>query len=411
MKIKTLLLGSAAVLSVVGAARAADTTPAPAPARAVVAAPAVKPVAYVTVCDAFGLGYFYIPGQMATCFRLQGQIQFSINFHTRDTEGPYATTTSPHEAGWDSQAQGQLTFTAKRMTDHGDLTGVIRMVGLSSNSQNIAVAQLKGGSCVGGGSLNCRVPVDRYVQMDRAFITYGGLEVGYDNSAYGIGTTKQMTFSWDIGSVTARLGFDDPRDRWGSRLPRYYWMPDVIGSLNGDLPVKGRGNWGLSVGLANIQQWPTALTGTGGVPTASTDAAAAGTLPTFMAWGVSGRIQLNTNAIAKGDQLTFSGTVGTGCAFISNNCGQNTLSTGLTMYQVIAQFRHVFTPNLNSTWQIRYTDPNPRATITDAQAQVTWTPINVGGFSMQNQLTANTTLFNGTPPVVLSGQIRFQLQY
>ena len=100
MKIKTLLLGSAAVLSAVGAAQAADTTPAPAPARpaAVVAAPAVKPVAYVTVCDAFGLGYFYIPGQMATCFRLQGQIQFSINFHTRDTGGPWATTTSPHEA-------------------------------------------------------------------------------------------------------------------------------------------------------------------------------------------------------------------------------------------------------------------------------------------------------------------------
>jgi hypothetical protein len=368
----------------------------------------VKPVAYVTVCDAFGLGYFYIPGQMNTCFRLQGQIRYDINFHERDTVGPWATTTSPHFSQWDSQAQGQLTFTARRMTDHGDLIGVVRVVATSNNNSTIQLAT----GAVGGGApapctvskgvgAYCRVPSDRYMQMDRAYIQYGGLEVGYNSSAYGSGTTKHVNFSWELGGHDFTLGFDDPRDRWGSRLPGYYWMPDVIASLSGDLPAKGRGTWGISGGLAEVQ-----------IP----NQAAGNNLPGLV-WGVSARTTINTPAIGKGDQLTISGTVGTGCAFVQDNCGSGTATTGAVMYQAIAQFRHVFTPNLNTQWRLRYTDPNPADPRTDLQAQLTWTPLNVGGFSMQNQLTANSTLFGydtddfTRPPLELEGQIRFQLQY
>ena len=51
MKLKTLLLGSAATLIAVSGAQAAD---------AVVAEP--EPVDYVKVCDMYGAGFFYIPG-------------------------------------------------------------------------------------------------------------------------------------------------------------------------------------------------------------------------------------------------------------------------------------------------------------------------------------------------------------
>ncbi len=414
MKIRTVLLGSSAVLAMVGTAHAQA-------ARTAAPAQAVKAPNYVTVCDAFGLGYMYLPGQAATCFRLQGQIQFTINFHTRDTVGPYATTTSAHDAGWDSIAQGQLTFTAKRMTDRGDLTGVVRVVGQSSNSQSIQVAQGGANAC----TAPCRIPSDRYVQMDRAYIQWGGMEFGYDSSTYGIGTSKQVAFGWDLNGVTAKFAVEDPRDRWGSRLPRYFWMPDVVASLTGDLPKKGRGNWGFSAGVGQVQQWDsrlcdgggvvspgcTATSAKGAIPSTTTANAANGTIyPAIMVWGLSARVQLNTDAIAKGDQLTLSGTVGTGCAFIANNCTYGTFSSGQTMYQVMAQFRHVFTPTLNTTWQITYTDPNPALTRTNWQAQLTWTPINVGGFSLQNQVQVNQTLFpNNTP--VLSGSVRFQLQY
>ena len=49
MKLKSLLFGSAAVLAAGTGAQAADL-------------PTVEPVEYVRICDAFGTGYFYIPG-------------------------------------------------------------------------------------------------------------------------------------------------------------------------------------------------------------------------------------------------------------------------------------------------------------------------------------------------------------
>ena len=67
MKLKTLLLGSAAAFAVVGGAQAADLSVA-------------EPVDYVRVCDAFGVGYWYIPGT-DTCLKIGGYVQFDVKFH------------------------------------------------------------------------------------------------------------------------------------------------------------------------------------------------------------------------------------------------------------------------------------------------------------------------------------------
>ena len=69
MKIKSLLLGSTAALAVVSGAQAAD---------AIVAAQP-EPVDYVKVCDAFGTGYFYIPGT-ETCLKIGGMIREDLGF-------------------------------------------------------------------------------------------------------------------------------------------------------------------------------------------------------------------------------------------------------------------------------------------------------------------------------------------
>ncbi|HVW55444.1 MAG TPA: porin, partial [Rhizobiaceae bacterium] len=57
MKFKSLMLGSAAALLAVSGARAADAVVAPEP----------EPANYVKVCDAYGSGFYYIPGTQ-TCF-------------------------------------------------------------------------------------------------------------------------------------------------------------------------------------------------------------------------------------------------------------------------------------------------------------------------------------------------------
>jgi opacity protein-like surface antigen len=70
MIIKSLLLGSAAALAAVSGAQAAD---------AIVAAEP-EPMEYVRVCDAFGTGYFYIPGS-ETCLKVGGRVRFDAKFN------------------------------------------------------------------------------------------------------------------------------------------------------------------------------------------------------------------------------------------------------------------------------------------------------------------------------------------
>ena len=68
MKLKSLLIGSAAALVATGGAKAAD----------VMMEDEMEPVEYVRVCDAYGSGFFYIPGS-ETCLRFEGYARYQIN--------------------------------------------------------------------------------------------------------------------------------------------------------------------------------------------------------------------------------------------------------------------------------------------------------------------------------------------
>jgi hypothetical protein len=107
MNIKSLLLGSAAALAAVSGAQAAD---------AIIAAEP-EPMEYVRVCDAFGTGYFYIPGT-ETCLKVGGYVRFEVGFG----EDAYVGTAGASD--WDSYARAQLDFTAKSDTELGTLTSV-----------------------------------------------------------------------------------------------------------------------------------------------------------------------------------------------------------------------------------------------------------------------------------------------
>jgi Porin subfamily len=67
MNVRSLLLGSAAALATVTVAHAADAV--------VIAEP--EPMEYVRVCDAYGVGFFYIPGT-ETCLRIGGYLRYDI---------------------------------------------------------------------------------------------------------------------------------------------------------------------------------------------------------------------------------------------------------------------------------------------------------------------------------------------
>ncbi len=71
MNIRSLLLGSAAALAAATSANAADAVFAPEP----------EPVEYVRVCDAYGAGFFYIPGT-ETCLQISGYVWYQIGATT-----------------------------------------------------------------------------------------------------------------------------------------------------------------------------------------------------------------------------------------------------------------------------------------------------------------------------------------
>ena len=72
MSLRTVLLGSAAVIASGAAVRAADL-------------PIAEPVEYVRICDAFGTGFYYIPGT-DTCLRLTGLVRAEAHYVDGDPD-------------------------------------------------------------------------------------------------------------------------------------------------------------------------------------------------------------------------------------------------------------------------------------------------------------------------------------
>lgn len=62
--VKSLLLAGVAALAASSVAQAADL-------------PAAEPVEYVRICDAYGVGFFFIPGT-DTCLRISGLVRMDI---------------------------------------------------------------------------------------------------------------------------------------------------------------------------------------------------------------------------------------------------------------------------------------------------------------------------------------------
>ncbi|MCO5159800.1 MAG: porin [Mesorhizobium sp.] len=148
MHIKSLLIGSAAALVAVTGARAADAVMAPEP----------EPVEYVRVCDAYGAGFFYIPGT-ETCLRISGYIWYQMGAGSyEDGDAPsyhYGTST---QDGWRKSIRARVNFDARSETEWGTLKSYIRFQ-----------ANWNG---VGDGA----------VAADQAYLELGGFIAGYTES-------------------------------------------------------------------------------------------------------------------------------------------------------------------------------------------------------------------------------------
>ena len=149
MNIKSLLLGSAAALAAVSGAQAAD---------AIVAAEP-EPMEYVRVCDAFGTGFFYIPGT-ETCLKIGGYIR--VDFEGGDVLGQ---NTQPGGGGdsWDTRTRARINISTATDTEYGALK---TFAAIEANRDNNTSAN---------------------TNLAHGYIEFAGLLIGYTDSLFAGG--------------------------------------------------------------------------------------------------------------------------------------------------------------------------------------------------------------------------------
>ncbi|AJD40543.1 porin [Rhizobium mongolense] len=200
MNIKSLLLGSAAALAVVSGAQAAD---------AIVAAEP-EPVEYVRVCDAYGTGYFYIPGT-ETCLQIGGYVRFDVGFGAGD-----AFKNNGSE-DWDARTRAHINVIAKSDTEYGVLTSAIILESNFRPNEVDSDARSAGASSTFGSSQDS-------TGIDEAYIDLAGFRVGkfanwWDDDFSGEtdvmttldGSTKQnsIRYQYDAGDFYAGIALEE----------------------------------------------------------------------------------------------------------------------------------------------------------------------------------------------------------
>jgi opacity protein-like surface antigen len=228
MNIKSLLIGSAAALVAVSGARAADAVMAPEP----------EPVEYVRVCDAYGAGFFYIPGT-ETCLRISGYVWYQIAADNYDV-GTLQTLPSAGGAGdgWHKSIRARLNVDARSETEWGTLRSYIRF---ESTWNGVGDGPMAGGS----------------TGVDQAFIELGGFKMGYSESFWvdsgNGGASNWGSHSWSgmyygyqqralIGYRFDSNGFFGAISLEDDALAGEGYMPDVVAKLGYS------GGWGALSG-------------------------------------------------------------------------------------------------------------------------------------------------------------------
>ena len=199
MSIRSLLLGSAAALAATSGAQAAD---------AIVAAEP-EPMEYVRVCDAFGTGYFYIPGT-ETCLKIGGFIRFQTSFGSDQSTSRYNQADHDFDgdgfddqstSDWDAFSRAYISFDAKSDTEYGTLTGFF-------------AAEFNADNDTDSGDSD-------FIDVDEAYIQLGGLKAGFfynwwDKGINGETDTlgnvtefNSIAYLYDGGSFQAGISVDE----------------------------------------------------------------------------------------------------------------------------------------------------------------------------------------------------------
>jgi len=222
MKMKALLLGTGAAVAFAGAqAQAADLSIA-------------EPVDYVRVCDAFGTGYWYIPGT-DTCLRIGGFVRFEARFADGDDSVFFGGQT--HDRDWEFFTRANLQVEARSMTDWGPLVSYIEFEadftdadsGVGAADPTVEEAWLSLGPITAG-----------YAQSNFDWgggYTYEGFDGFFLNGALTDTKTNQIALSWAMNGFGIVLAVEDGENRsesWYEADSLAGDVPDLVAAITGE---------------------------------------------------------------------------------------------------------------------------------------------------------------------------------
>lgn len=233
MTIKSFLLGSAAALVAVTGARAADAV--------VVAEP--EAVEYVRVCDAYGKGFFYIPGT-ETCLKIGGYLRY-------DAKGGDNVYKGGEFGTWQKKTRATLRFDARSETELGTLRSYIEarfQYNNGANDTSIPNAYIElGGFRIGVAD-----------EIFGSFTGYAGNVINDDVINYQSDHSNQVSYTFNAGNgFSAMIGAEQGESVGNNYYSYDYriddYMPHVLAG------AKYEQSWGKISGIvgydSRVEEW------------------------------------------------------------------------------------------------------------------------------------------------------------
>jgi hypothetical protein len=321
------------------------------------------PVEYVRICDAFGAGFFYIPGT-DTCLKVGGLVlgelrgfdpSYSIagpSFYGRGVPqsssgnpagyrpGPaeYANARS-RDAVYFS-ALGRVELDTRTSTPFGTLRTFSRIDAYWGSGGAAATGSL--GTIAANQTAGNQLQRDTAI-INKAFIQFAGLTAGRAQSffdfyadAYNFGALRGSNATVGLLAYTATFGdgfsatlsFEDQASRRAAVLstvsgfdgtPAGARVPDIVGNVRLDQP------WGSVQVSAAAHQVRSSLYENGALATTPTNYAFPALTNNSYGFAVQGGVMLNVDYLAPGDRLWLQAAYERGAyGYIAgNNLGYN----------------------------------------------------------------------------------------
>ncbi len=186
--VKSLLLGTAAGLTVVGGAQAADL-----PVKKAI------PIEYVRVCTAYGAGFFYIPGT-DTCLRVSGRARAEYGYIGSDSRN---VPGGGDLSGFTGLAR--FNIDARTQTGYGTLRAFLRLDAASrtGHTKFASGTNERIGYAFSGTGQDQRGRVQNFINVDKAFVQFAGLTAGRASSFFDFYAADYEIIGSSLGSNLA----------------------------------------------------------------------------------------------------------------------------------------------------------------------------------------------------------------